>query len=260
MTMTTEPADQPSGLPPAVELLWQRRDRPRRGPKPGLSLERIVAAAVEIADTDGLAALSMSRLATELGFSTMSLYRYVATKDDLFVLMLDAASPDPPDLLAAADVDGAGWRAGLELWSRANLDGLVRHPWMMEIAITGPPIAPKQVAWMEAALKVLARTPLSPAEQVGVLQLLLVHTLGEARLAVDLSAAVRAAAQTGGPTAASYGQLLRQLLDEQRHPAMSAIVAAGVFDAPTEYTDEDFAFGLGRVLDGIGLLIESRSR
>ena len=85
--------DTESGLPPAVEQLWGLRGpgRARGGPKPALSLERIVAAAVELADAGGLAALSMSRLAEKLGFTTMSLYRYVASKDDLLVLVLDAA-------------------------------------------------------------------------------------------------------------------------------------------------------------------------
>ncbi len=55
------------------------------------------------------------------------------------------------------------------------------------------------------------------------------------------------------------GSGLAQLVDGQRHPALSALIADGVFDAGTDYGDEDFACGLGRVLDGIGLLIEARS-
>jgi AcrR family transcriptional regulator len=256
VAVTDETDGQSLGLTPALEMLWGTRDRPRRGPKPGLSVEKIVEAGIEIADSEGLGALSMGRIAKDLGFSTMSLYRYVPTKADLLVLMVNAAVEDPPDLVAEF---GDDWRAGLELWTRANVGYLIRRPWIIQVAITGPPVSPKQLAWMESALAVLARTPLPPEEQLGVLQLLLVQSLGEARLAIDLVAAERAALEHGGVTFPSYGQTLRQLVDPARYPSLNAIVAAGVFDGSTSYEDEDFTFGLGRVLDGIGMLIEART-
>src|SRR5260370_18893459 len=83
-------------LPASVAGAWGVRDRPHKGPKPGLSLERIVAAAVQVADAEGLAAVSMNRVATELGTAPMSLYRYVTAKDELLALMLDAAYASPP--------------------------------------------------------------------------------------------------------------------------------------------------------------------
>src|SRR6516162_2662775 len=78
-------------LPDTVAVAWGVRDRPHKGPRPGLSLERIVAAAVRLADAEGLAAVSMSRVAAELGAAPMSLYRHVTAKDELLTLMLDAA-------------------------------------------------------------------------------------------------------------------------------------------------------------------------
>ena len=78
-------------LPASVAAAWGVRGRPHKGPKPGLSLERIVAAAVQVADAEGLAAVSMSRVAAELGTAPMSLYRYVTAKDELLALMQDAA-------------------------------------------------------------------------------------------------------------------------------------------------------------------------
>jgi hypothetical protein len=67
-----------TGLPASIEAAWGLRERPAKGPKPGLSLDRIVEAAVGVAATEGLAAVSMGRVAKELSVSTMSLYRYVA--------------------------------------------------------------------------------------------------------------------------------------------------------------------------------------
>src|SRR5215468_2656297 len=89
-------------LPASVAAAWGVRDRPHKGPKPGLSLERIVAAAVQVADAEGLAAVSMSRVAAELGTAPMSLYRYVTAKDELLALMLDAAYGPAPTGPAAS--------------------------------------------------------------------------------------------------------------------------------------------------------------
>jgi AcrR family transcriptional regulator len=82
------------------------RTRPGKGPRPALSLERIVAAAARVAATDGHQAVSMSRVAAELGVATMSLYRYVAAKDELLALMAR------PDLRGAAGPEGGPRRAG----------------------------------------------------------------------------------------------------------------------------------------------------
>ena len=80
-------SDDRTVLPPSLELLWGRREVGRRGPKPGLNVDAIVAAAVDIANAEGLAAVSMARVAKAVGFTTMSLYRYVTNKDELLQLM-----------------------------------------------------------------------------------------------------------------------------------------------------------------------------
>src|SRR5512133_4294745 len=85
-----------TGLPASIEAAWGVRSRPNKGPRPALSLERIVAAAVRVAATDGLQALSMGRGAADLGVSTMSLYRYVAAQDELLALMADLSFEAPP--------------------------------------------------------------------------------------------------------------------------------------------------------------------
>src|SRR5580658_3820692 len=99
----------PAPLPPGLDLLWGRRERGRRGPKPGLSVDGIVDAAVRIADAEGLEAVSMARVAKELGFTTMSLYRYVASKDELLQLMWNASAQGAETL----ELEGTGWRERL---------------------------------------------------------------------------------------------------------------------------------------------------
>src|ERR1700728_977916 len=110
-------ADGVAGGPPAsLAAVWGLRERPGKGPKPGLSLEKIVAAAVHVGATDGLAAVSMGRVAAELGAGTMALYRYVGSKSELLNLMVDAAFGPPPPLPESA----VGWRAALSHWAWAE--------------------------------------------------------------------------------------------------------------------------------------------
>ena len=100
----------------SLELLWGARRTPTRGPKPGLSVERIVYAAIELADAEGLAALSMRRVAERLGVGTMSLYTYVPGKAELLDVMVDTVYGE----LSTQDGDEADWRARVEQVARAN--------------------------------------------------------------------------------------------------------------------------------------------
>src|SRR5580658_2476952 len=122
-----------SVLPDSIAAAWGVRERSHRGPKPTLSLERIVAAAVRVADADGLDAVSMGRVAAELGAAAMSLYRHVSAKEELLSLMVDAAWGDSPDPLA----DGEGWRSGLCRWAWAMRASIKRHPWAIRIPLDG---------------------------------------------------------------------------------------------------------------------------
>src|SRR4051794_26350466 len=107
-----------------LDLLWNTGRRPSRGPKPGLTLDRVVEAAVEVADRDGLGALSMRRIAAELGTGTMSLYRYVPGKAELLDLMLDRVQRPSED---PADFGDGGWRPALEALAHATLALYRRH-------------------------------------------------------------------------------------------------------------------------------------
>src|SRR5690625_5196557 len=125
-----------------IEMFWGARDRPQRGPKPRLTLDQIAWKAIEIADAEGLAAVTMQRLARELDVSTMALYRYVASKDDLVALMADvtAAGALKPDM------EHGSWREQLAAWAYAALELYHRHPWSVSANIEGPPEGPNQLA------------------------------------------------------------------------------------------------------------------
>jgi AcrR family transcriptional regulator len=246
-TIIVESQEPP--IPASVAAAWGRRDRPNRGPKPGLSVERIVEAGVAVASREGLAAVSMARVAEEIGTSTMSLYRYVNAKDELLMLMVDAAIGPPPPI-----VPDEGWRDALSRWAWSQHERMGQHPWAVRVPITGPPTTPNQVAWMESVLWSLRDTGLAEDEKASVLLLLSGYVRNEATLTAELMASgfISDEAMMG------YSRLLATLTDADRFPALHRLLESGVFDR-ADPPEKEFGFGLQRILDGIDALISSRA-
>ncbi len=236
--------DDASQLPPGLDLLWGRRERGRRGPKPGLSIDAIVEAAIAIADADGLVAVSMARVAKELGFTTMSLYRYVASKDELLQLMWNASAQGAEEF----GLEGAGWRERLGHWATVQREMIDRHAWITEMPMATPPLAPNSLTFVERGLEALDDTGLADGDKLRVIGMISSYTLSESRMAHE---AARAAAAADAPGWTFEG-LLRELVDEESYPRLSRIAAA-----PSSDDDErdEFAFGLDRILDGVEALI-----
>jgi AcrR family transcriptional regulator len=210
--------------------------------KRGLTRERIVRAAVELADAEGVEAVSMARVAERVGFTTMSLYRHVRGKDELVLLMTNDAIGEPP-----AHPEGGDWRARLERWSWDLLEGIRRHPWLLQMPLSRPPWTPGQLIWLDRALAAMADTGLTEAEKAASVLLLNGHVFSQARFVADL----------GEPDAFPvYVEGLKRLLDAERFPALRRAIDAGIFDPEGEEPDDDFRFGLERVLDGIERLID----
>jgi AcrR family transcriptional regulator len=240
-------------VPEPLDLLWGLRAGPARERKRGLTAERIVGAAVELADAGGLEAVSMSRVAERLGFTTMSLYRHVRGKDELLALMADAEPPAPPD-----DASVACWRDGLERWTWDLLGLIRRHPWLMEVPLGRLPFGPNRFAWLDRGLRALAGTALSEDEKAAVILLLNGYAFSEARLAAEVAGRPREGGWAAD-AAVALPAALATLLDPERFPALRRAVDAGIFDPSGSDPDADFAFGLERILDGIDLLVARRA-
>ena len=239
-------------LPASLEAAWGIRERSVKGPKRSLTLPRIVSAGVKVASTRGLDGVSMSRVASELRAATMALYRHVGSKEELLALMVDSVFADAP----APRTPDEGWRAALSRWAHEHRRVLQRHPWVIRVPLSGPPLMPNQVVWFERALSCLQGTGVSEREKASALLLVNGFVRNEAMLAADLQMAARAARSTMEQAMSSYGKQLERLTDPQRFPAIHSAIAAGVFDRPDAGDmDPDFEFGLARILDGIGALI-----
>jgi AcrR family transcriptional regulator len=253
----------PAPLPPGLDLLWGRRERGRRGPKPELSVDAIVEAAVRVADAEGLDAVSMARVAKELGFTTMSLYRHVASKDELLQLMWNASAQGAENLV----LDGDGWRDRLRQWVLIQREALDQHPWITQMPMAAPPLAPNSLTFVERGLETLDGTGLTDADKLRVIGLLSSYSLSEGRMAHDAAraaaaaqaAAAQAAAAGDAPAfPASYEELLRQLVDEKSYPILHRLAwSAAIGDSPAGMDEAaEFRFGVECILDGVQKLIE----
>lgn len=237
------------------ELLWGMREPPSRGPKPGLSLARIVEVAIEIADAEGLPGLSMRKVAEQLGVTTMSLYRYVPSKDDLVELMFDQAAGAAPDPATRPP----HWRDALQEWATQNIAIQRRHTWTSQVPISHPPFGPNNLRWMEYALQAMDGTGLTEHDMMGVLVILAGYVRTQAQLELTLA---QAAPHTGvAPEEWNrvYGEMLVKVVTDGRHPALAKVIEAGVFAGPSMGPDEDFEYGLSFILDGVEALIRTRT-
>jgi AcrR family transcriptional regulator len=236
-------------LPRGIALAWGVAANPQRGPKREMSVERIVEAAVEIADAEGLGAVSMAAVAARLGFTPMSLYRYVTAKDDLILLMQEEATGLPSEeSLAAGD-----WRTRLMALYREQVDRYMRHPWVLEIPITGSPATPNSAAWMDAGLAALADTPLSHEDRLAVLLLVTGAARWTGMVLAGYQRVEREGALPDADITAREDALYRTLITADAYPHLRAAIDAGVF------LDEGdpFAFGLERGLDGVAAYMDA---
>ena len=153
---------------------------------------------------------------------------------------------------------GEDWRAGLTRWAWGFLDILRRNPWLLRIPISGPPVTPNQLAWLEDGLHSLGDTRLAEGEKASVVLMLSGYVRNEASLEASLAEAWRAAEGTGRTPMSGYGRLLATLTTADAFPALHRTIAAGVFDGE-DPVDAEFAFGLERLLDGVAVLVAERA-
>ncbi|WP_326611756.1 TetR/AcrR family transcriptional regulator [Streptomyces scopuliridis] len=237
----------------SLELLWGSGERPSRGPKPGLTLDRIITTAVALADAEGLDAVSMRRLSTELGTGTMSLYRYVPGKAELIDLMLNQVQGETAALTESLD-PGSGWRPAAEAMARAALALHRRHPWLLSVNQARPVLGPNTVSGLEKTLSAIKGMGLSDPELISVIIMVEGYVTGVARTHVH---AVEAEKRSG---------ITDQEFWQTQEPVLSRAMNSGVYPVMASLSEEAFGpefdhfeFGLQRILDGLEVLVERRA-
>ena len=241
-------------LPPGLDLLWGRRERGKRGPRAGLSADAIVAAAIRIADAKGLEAVSMARVAHELGFTTMSLYRHVASKEELLQLMWNASALGAEDLV----IEGDDWRVpAADVGDHPA--GHARPPSVDHPDADGRSAGRAELAALRRARSRDARRDRPRGRRQAAdhrpAQFLHAQRGPDGQRRRPRAAAAQAAASDGpsGPPV-PFESLLRELLDEQTYPRLYRI--AWTPAAATVSERDEFLFGIDRILDGVAALIE----
>ncbi|TCC17235.1 TetR/AcrR family transcriptional regulator [Kribbella sindirgiensis] len=237
--MTEDRAD----LPPGLALSWGVLPVQRRGPKPALSIEQIVATGIEFGDRDGFEAISLQRIAAQLGVTTNAMYRYVRSKEELIVLVHDKAVGMPPEL-------PSGWRAAAIAWVDAQVKLYADRPWLLDVPIRGAPVTPNLLRWVEVMLAAMAETGLSQHDNLGCLVLLDGYARNYAGLARQLGASDHTPVQTE-----QVGQFLVPRLIEGGYPTLVSLYLNQEYE---DELDDDLEFGLARILDGIDVLIAKR--
>lgn len=236
-----------TGLPRAVTIAWGVQEAPQRGPNRGLSHERIVAAAIEIADTQGLSAVTMQAVAKSLGFTTMSLYRYVSSKEELLQLMQDAALPLQEKVKLPQS-----WQQGLRAWANLLREAYRSHPWVLDLPRgQASVLMPNSMRAADLGLQAMRELPLSDFEKVGIILVISQHVAAAVKLEQNLAAEGEVEiSQEGVDT-------LREVVTAERFPHLVPVMEAGgyVAGAPAEADDEgvdpEYDLGLDLIISGL---------
>ncbi|WP_182899426.1 TetR/AcrR family transcriptional regulator [Microbispora sp. H10830] len=225
-----------------MESIWNRPARAARGPRPAHSRDDIARAAVAVADAEGLDAVSMRRVAAELGTGTTSLYRYLSSKDDLIDLMVDAvlnehAPPQPT----------GEWRADLRELAERTRALMLRRPWFPVAAAARPGLGPGSLRWLEAWLHAVDGLGLDPDAMLAAVSTIQIFVHGS----VAYEVAQRAAGYDAKTWLAAQGAYGDAIIASGAHPTLIRIMVEAEGPHRADRNERLFASGLRQVLDGL---------
>ncbi len=221
-----------------ASVAWGGKPLSSRGPKPTLSTDQIARSAIRLADAEGLPAVTMQRVAREVGVTTMALYRYFSGRADLVALMIDSAGDSPRPFGKAS----LPWHKRLKKWASSCLDIYRNHPWFLEATSARPTVmGPNELSWMEAALAMLAESGLGPQDRHRAFLAVIGHVRGHATFQQ-----IGTRSSAGKEWVPELTQLLQSEAD--RYPVLLAAIRKGAF---SQNVDGAFDFGLDCILEGI---------
>ena len=237
----------------SLELMWQGDAQARPGPRPGLTLGQIVVAAVALADREGLSALSMRRVASELGVGTMSLYRYVPGKGELLDLMLDHVNGVPD---GAPDPRSLSWRRTLEEMAWGIWDLYQAHPWLLHVNQSRPVLGPNSLAGFNHVLAGLADLDLGGRGGVAFILAVENHVVGTARAFLLRQHAAEESGVSDEEFWAAQEPMLNKAMATGNYPEVACLPE----DAFAISGREALEFGLQALLNGLESFLAAKAR
>jgi AcrR family transcriptional regulator len=245
----------------SMALLWGTPARGTRGPRPGTDVETVVRTAIELADAEGLDAVSVRRIAERLGIGTMSIYTYVPGKGELLDLMLDTAYRDRATEPARSD---APLRQRLEQLARDQWAFHERHPWTLSIASGRAVLGPNELDAYQASLVVVVDVGVPARDAVAIVDAISMFVRGAARDAAEAADAERVTGITENDWWTERDELLTEHWSNERFAVLNQLARDGGFSVPDDTTNynvrfivDDFEFGLQRLLDGIEMYVRA---
>ncbi|GAA4562531.1 TetR/AcrR family transcriptional regulator [Planotetraspora kaengkrachanensis] len=225
-----------------MEPIWARPEQAARGPRPAHSRAAVAAAAVRIADTEGIDAVSMRRVAADLGAGTASLYRYLASKDDLLDLMVDAVAREQPPPDPTGDR-----RADLRTLADTTRAVMLRHPWLAAVQASRPNIGPGSLRWLESWLTAVDGLGLDADEMLTAVDTVRLFITG----AVLGELAVRASGLDMNRWMAEQGSYGDAIAAGDRYPRVAHVMREAKGPHAGDRAERTFAQGIERILDGV---------
>jgi len=236
---------------PKHGLIWERLQQAAAGARLALNRDQIIRTAITIADAEGAPAISMRRIATELGSTAMALYRHVFSKDDLLDLMLDAVFGE----IALLEQPAGDWRADLRAFAYASRAVLKRHPWVLPLLISRPTLGPNYLRWFEFSLACIADRGLDIGTMTQVVSVL----NGYISATVSYEAAEEENTRRIGLSEADKREIatpyIQQVITSGRYPNFARFFTEEVSLDP----EQSFSFGVECVLDGIAVQLAQHS-
>jgi len=230
-----------------ANLTWERKPPPTRGPQPALTTTQIARIAIQVADAEGLEAVTMQRVAREVGVTTMALYRYFPGKADLLDLMIDSVS----DSATNFGRPSAPWTTRLKRWATRCRAIYRDHPWFLQATSARRSVmGPNELSWMEAALDILAESGLAPRDRHPAFLAIIGHVRGDATF--------QQIRKYNESPETWVRDLVRALKSQpHRFPSSLAALDSGAF---SKGSARAFDFGLDCILEGIRARVAQRTR
>ena len=224
--------------------------RALRGPQPGFSREQIAATAVQIADAEGMEAVSMRRIAAEMGSGTASLYRYIAKKEELLDMMMDSVLPE-----AMMPLPSGNLRTDLRTIASKSRKMILQHPWLMAISTYRTALGPNTLRWLEMTLGLLDGYGLDIDEMLVVSNTVFNFAKGYAAGEIAEQEASRRSGLSREQWLTSRAHHTRAILETGKYPMFARVVMDAKAPHDPDAAERGFSLGLDYILDGIELRI-----